>query len=238
MAATDIKNIPLTPDPKNLPAPEAEQTVTIRPGSGLAVIGMFVEIIRKRFLVEANLPWVWYSDIKEGAEKAIAIESAYNEDTDHRNFRAAVYVDRDEQTIGRTVIGDLAGQHIPSSLRGFWALETVPILIECVAAKKAESAILSDLVAIYLHASSDLIQSKFGLHEMTPITRGRTQPFPRDKTQFVTPISFSTQFNLRWTNKPTAPLIQQIAAEVSVSGFEDATSYFETIAIYGRQPAQ
>lgn len=238
MADTDIKDFPLTPDPKLLPSPEAVQPVTIRPGSSLAVIGMFVEIIRKRFPAEANLPWVWYSDIKEGAEKAIAIESAYNEDTEQRNFRAAVYVDRDEQTVGRTVLGDFVGQHIPTGLRGFWALETVPILIECVAAKKAESAILADIVGIFLHASSDLIQSKFGLHEMTPITRGRTQPFPRDKTQFITPISFSTQFNLRWTNKKTAPLLQQIAAEISVSGFEDATAYFETIAIYGRQPAQ
>jgi hypothetical protein len=226
--------VPMVPDPKLLPSPEAAQPVTIRPGSGLAVIGMFVEIIRKRFLPEAALPWVWHSDIKEGAEKSIAIESAYNEDAEQKNFRAAVYVDRDEQVIGRTVLGDRAGQHIPSSLVGFWALETVPILIECVAAKKAESAIIADLVGIYLHASSDLIQAKFGLHEMTPVSRGRTQPFPRDKTQFVTPVSFSVQFNLRWTNKPTAPLLQQISTDISVSGFEDATAYFETIAIYGR----
>ncbi len=230
--------IPLTPGPKVLPSPEADQAVMVRPGSGLAVVGMFVEIIRKRFLVAMDLPWIWYSDVKEGLEKAIAIESAYNEDTEQRNFRAAIYVDRDEQTIGRTVIGDFAGQHIPTSLRGFWALETVPILIECVAAKKAESAILADIVGVFLHASSDLIQSKFGLHEMTPIVRGRTQPFPRDKTQFITPITFSTQFNLRWTNKPTAPLLQQIVTDISVSGFEDATSYFETIAIYGRQPPE
>ena len=234
MAAPN-QGVPFVPDPKLLPSPEAAQPINIRPGSGMAVIGMFVEVIRKRFPPEADLPWVWYSDIKEGASKAIAIESAYNEDTAQRNFRAAIYVDRDEQTIGRTVIGDRAGQHIPSGLTGFWALETMPILIECVAAKKAESATIADLVGIYLHASSDLIQGKFGLHEMTPITRGRTQPYPRDKTQFVTPITFSTQFNLRWTNRPTAPLLQQIEADISVSGFQDATSYFETIALYGHR---
>jgi hypothetical protein len=233
--AGPIRNIPLTPDPQNLPAPEASQPVTIRPGSGLAVVGLFVEIIRKRFPLEAGLPWVWNPDIKEGGDQAIAIESAYNEDTAQKNFRAAVYVDRNEQTIGRTVLGDFAGAHLPSGLRAFWALETVPILIECVAAKKAESAILSDIVGIFLHASSDLIQSKFGLHEMTPILRGRTQPYARDKTQYITSISFSTQYNLRWSNKPTGPLIQQIVTEISASDFEDATSYFETIAVYGHQ---
>lgn len=236
--AGETSFIPLTPGPENLPAPEGTQSIMIRPGSGLAVIGMFVEVIRKRFPPEAGLPWVWYSDIKEGATAAIAIESAYNEDAEQRNFRAAIYVDRDEQTVGRTVIGDFAGQHIPSNLRAFWALETVPILVECVAAKKAESAIIADIVGIYLHASSDLIQSKFGLHEMTPVVRGRTQPFPRDKTQWITPISFSTQYNLRWSNKRTAPLLQQIVTEISASDFEDATAYFESIAIYGRQPEE
>lgn len=199
----------------------------------MAVIGVFVECIRKRFSVEAGLPWVWNDDIKQPGDKSIAVESAFNEDKNHRNFRTAIYVDRDEQVIGRTVIGDQAGQNLLTGLRGFWALESVPILIECVASKKAESAIIADLTGIFLHASSNLIQAKFGFHEMTPVTRGRTQPFPRDKDQWVSSVSFTVQFDLRWTSEPTAPLLQQIVADVTTSGFVDATAYFEQIAIYG-----
>jgi len=218
----------LVPDPKVIPSPETAQIATIRPGSGLAIVGLFVEIIRKRFTHDAGLPWCWDNDIKK---TKIAVESAFNEDKAHRDFRPAVYVDRDDKTLGRTVIGDFAAQHIPSGLKAFWALDTVPVLIECVAAKKAESAILADMVAIFLHASSDLIQAKFGLHDMTPVNQGRTQPFLRDKEQWVTSVTFSVQYDLRWTNKPSGPLLQEIALAVSASGFEDATAYFTAIAM-------
>lgn len=229
--ASTTKDPGLVPFPKTNPSPEASQPVTIRPGSPLAVLGVFVEVIRKRFLPEFKLPWVWYSDIKKAGDQAIAIESAFNEDTTQRNFRAAIYVDRDELVMGRTVLGDVAARHIPSGKVAFWALGSVPILIECVAAKKAESAIIADLVSIYLHASSDLIQAAFGLHDMTPITMGRTQPALRDKNQFSTSLSFTVQYNLRWTNTPTAPLLQQIVSSLSAVGFENATAYFEEIAL-------
>lgn len=198
----------------------------------MAVIGMFVEVIRKRFSTPGQL-YVWEPDIKKSS---IAIESAFNEDAQQRNFRAAIFVDRDEQVIGRTVIGDMAGQNLRTGVKGFWALETVPILIECIAAKKAESAIIADIAGIFLHASSDLIQSAFGLHEMSPITRGRTSPSLRDKLQWTTPISFSTQFNLRWTNTPTAPLLQEIVTAIGASGVDSATEFFEGIALASGDP--
>lgn len=224
----------LVPNPKLNPSPEGAQPINIRPGSAMAVIGLFVEVIRQRFSPACGLPWVWYEDIKKGEDKGIAIESAFNEDKDHKNYRAAVYVDRDEQIIGRTVLGDLAGMHIPSGMEGFWALESVPILIECIAAKKSESAIIADLTGIYLHASSNLIQAKFGLHDMTPLSLGRTQPFPRDKTQWTTSLSFTVQYNLRWTTKPSAALLQQVELNVTRSGADSATEFFEKIALAGR----
>lgn len=228
---SELKHPTYVPEPQVLPAPEKPQQITLRPGSGLAVIGVFVEVIRKRFSPDIpGLPWTWNDDIKK---TKIAIESAFNEDKDHRDFRPAIYVDRDEQILGRTVIGDFAGQQLTSGLRGFWALQTVPILIECVAAKKAESAVIADVAGIFLHASSDLIQGKFGFHDMTPVTIGRTQPFPRDKTQWVTPILFNVQYDLRWTNKPTGPLLAQIEAAVTASGSTDATQYFEQLALWG-----
>lgn len=229
MADENVRDWPgLVPDPQNLPAPEQDQLERIRAGSAMAVIGVFVEVIRGRFL---SMPdWTYDPDIKK---TGIAIESAFNEDDAHRNKRPAIFVDRDEQVIGRSVIGDFAGQNLASGKRGFWALETVPILIECVTAKKGESAILADLTGIFLHASSDLIQAKFGFHDMTPVTRGRTQPFARDKNQWTTPVTFTVQYNLRWTNTPTGPLIQQILTKVQDSGFSSATEYFEHIALAG-----
>lgn len=228
---SDLLRLTYVPDPKLTPSPEDAQPVNIRPGSKLAVLGVFVEVIRKRFAednVDADFPWRWDRDIKK---TRLAVESAFNEDKDHRNFRPAIYVDNDDQTLGRVVLGDRAGVDLRTGLEGFWALQSVPILIECVAAKRAESAALGDTVGVYLHASSDLIQGKFGFHDMTPITVGRTQPVGRDKDQWVTSVSFVVQYPLRWTNKPTAPLLQEIEVELVNSGATSATEFFETIAL-------
>jgi len=219
------------PDPKVVPSPEETQQVSIRPGSKLAVLGVFVEIIRRRFgrdIVGDEFQWRWDSDIKV---TKLAVESAFNEDKTHRNFRPAVYVDCDDQTMGRVVLGDRAGLNLKTGLEGFWNLQTVPILIECVTGKRAESAALGDIIGIFLQASSDLIQGKFGFHDMTPVTVGRTQPAQRDKDQWVTSVTFVVQYPQRWTNAPTAPLLRELEMDISRSGAESATEFFESIAL-------
>jgi hypothetical protein len=223
------------PDPKNQPSPEQPQHVSLRPGSKLAVLGVFVEILRKRFAIDTvsgDFQWLWNEDIKL---TKVAVESAFNEDKTHRNFRPAVYVDCDDQTMGRVVLGDRVGQNLRTGLEGFWNLQSVPILIECVAAKRAESAALGDVVGVFLHASSDLIQAKFGFHDMTPMTVGRTQPSPRDKDQWITSVTFVVQYPLRWTNAPTAPLLQEMEMEITASGCGSATEFFEAVALNWRR---
>jgi len=218
------------PNP-GLPTPKETQNPRIRPSSPLAVIGLFVEVIRARFqesVVGTSLPWIWDRDIKKST---IAIESAYNEDQEHKNKRPAVFVDIDGAVLGRTVVGDRVGQVNSTSQEGFWSLDTQPILIECIAAKKGESYLLGDLIRMYLHASSDLIQATFGLHEMMPITLNRTQPVQKDKDGWITPLTFSIQVNVRWTTKPTRPLLQELALKLEQSGDADATTFFERVAL-------
>lgn len=223
------------PNPKRQPSPEQAQPASLRPGSKLAVLGVFVEIVRRRFALEtvtADFQWLWDADINK---TKLAVESAFNEDKTHRNFRPAVYVDCDDQTMGRVVLGDRVGQNLKTGLEGFWNLQSVPILIECVTAKRAESAALGDAVGVFLQASSDLIQAKFGFHDMTPITVGRTQPSSRDKDQWVTGVTFVVQYPLRWTNAPTAPLLQELEATITASGCDSATEFFEAVALNWRR---
>lgn len=218
------------PDPKNQPQVTG-QTASIRPGSKLAVLGVYVSVIRQRFSideVDGSFQWRWVSDIKK---TGIAIESAFNEDQTHRDKRPAVYVDCDDQVMGRVVLGDRAGKDPRSGLEGFWALQTVPILIECVAGKRAESAVIADLVGTFLQASSDLIQAAFGFHDMTPVTVGRVQPVGRDKNEWIAPVTFSVQYPMRWTNKPTGPLLKEIVGKVVSSGADSATEFFEAVAL-------
>lgn len=228
---SDLVHPGYVPDPKVLPSPERRQVDSIRPGSKLAVIGVFVEVIRRRFTRATggvDFPWPWDPDTNTSR---IEIESAFNEENPAKNKRPAVYVDADDQVNSRTVLGDFVGRRNVDGVTGFWHLETVPILIECVAAKRLESAIISDLVSIFLLASNRLIQGKFGFHDMTPTTVGRTQPYPRDKPAFVTPVTFTIQNNVRYTNTPTGPLLEELEATIAASGASSATEFFETVGL-------
>lgn len=232
MADDDLIHPTYVPDPKRLPSPETEMKVSVRPGSKLAALGVFVEIIRRRFSGQnidgGGFPWVWNKDPNKST---LEIESAFNEDTTAKNKRPAVYVDNDDQVNSRTVLGDMAGKNLRSGLTGFWHLCTVPILIECVASKRVESATIADLTSVFLLASNRLIQAKFGFHDMTPTTVGRTQPFNRDKTEFVTSVTFTVQCPFRYTNVQTAPLLEELTLDIAGSGVESATDFFETVAL-------
>lgn len=229
--ADDLIHPTYVPDPKRQPSPEEEQSPRIRPGSKLAVLGVFVEVLRRRFMlgnVDASCPWVWN---KDPSKATMEIESAFNEDKTAKNKRPAIYVDVDEQVNSRTVLGDFVGKEPRTGLTGFWHLRTVPILIECVASKRVESAIIADLVDVFLMASNRLVQAKFGFHDMTPTTVGRTQPYPKDKNEFVTSVTFTVQSVLRYTNAPTAPLLEEVTFDVARSDVESATEYFEAVAL-------
>lgn len=219
------------PDPKVLPSPETPQVSSIRPGSRLAIVGVFVEIIRRRFARSASgadFPWPWDSD---PTTSKIDIESSFNEEVTAKNRRPAIYVDADDQVNSRTVLGDFVGRRGLDGLTGFWHLETVPILIECLASKRLESASLGDLTGAFLLASNRLIQAKFGFHDMTPTTVSRTQPILRDKGGHVTAVTFTVQANVRYTNTRTGPLLEQLETDIKASGFESATDFFERIAL-------
>jgi hypothetical protein len=227
----DLVHPVYVPDPKVLPSPEDSQVASIRPGSKLAVIGVFVEIIRRRFArgsAGPDFPWPWDRDTNT---TRIEIESAFNEENSAKNKRPAVYVDADDQVNSRTVLGDFVGKRNTDGVTGFWHLETVPILIECVAAKRLESAIIGDMVSIFLLASNRLIQGKFGFHDMTPTTVGRTQPSQRDKGAFVTPVTFTVQNDVRYTNAPTGPLLEELEFAIAASGASSATEFFENVAL-------
>jgi hypothetical protein len=225
-------NLPTyVPDPKTLPAPEKPQPTAMRPGSRMAVLGVFIEVVRRSFspgVKPPNFQWLWDPDIKK---TKIAIESSFNEDVTYRNFKPAIQIDIDDQTHGRVVLGDKAGQNLRTGAVHFWDLATVPILIECIAAKRAESAIIGDLVGAFLHTASDILQAKFAFHDMTPVTVGRTQPYTMaDKDTWVTSVTFNVQHVMRWRNLPVAPLLREIELQATGTG-EDADVFFETLAI-------
>ena len=193
-------------------------------GSPLALLGIFVSVLRERFTDPNNPPNFQWTDDPNLA--SVIIESAYDAPGNtKRGKKPAIFVDKDKSIYGRSIIGDRAEHNFKNSREGQWCLSTVPMIIECVGTKRGVSAILGDIVHWTLHASSDLIQGAFGLHDMTAPTLGRTLPYESDRESWSTAITFTVQYNVRWRLIPINPILHELAMKISQSG-ATATDYF------------
>lgn len=215
----------LTADPKGHPR-MPEQQADVMPGSPLAIVALFTEIIRERFRPGNGLAWAWSENPTSAPEETnqpdaarkIVIEPAFNTRLEVRNARPAIFVDKGETAAGKVVIGHFAGQELKTGLRGFYSLGTVPIEIEVVSDSKGESAILGDLVWFYLLSGRELVRETFGIHEFTQPVLGRTGVYEADKTLWSTKILFEIQIDLRWTTQPISPVLKDIVLRFRKSG--------------------
>jgi hypothetical protein len=204
----------INPEPPPIKAPGQDNQMLVD-GSPLAIVGIFVAVLRERFAEGNGIPmYQWDADPNK---TKIQIRSAFEDGHTVRGDKPAIYIDKDETIYGKSVIGDRAGYTFKDSKDFQWCLATVPIIIDCVASRKGESAIIGDVTHWSLHASSDAIQAAFAFHDMSPLRLGRTVPYEDDKEAWTSPISFTVQYNMRWTRVPIAPLLQEIALKIQTA---------------------
>jgi len=219
------------------PVRVAGQQKMIVDGSPLAIIGIFVAVLRERF-TGVDCPdrdaWEWLPDIEQSK---IVIESAFEDNVTVRNKQPSIYVDKDQSAYGKVVIGDRVAHDFRNQGDVQWTLSTVPVIIECVGSRRGESAVLADIVQWTLHASSDLIQKTFGLHDMTPPVLGRTVPYAMDAEVWNTQVSFQVQYNVAWVYLPIRPLLQSIEARIEAAGVS-ATDYFTEVVLHRRETVE
>lgn len=196
--------------------PKAPQNLLkIAAGSPLAIQGIFLEIIRERFTPEAGLSWVWSPD---HTATQILIEASFNEELESRNQAPAVYVTRLQSAPVKMAVGDRAGVRLSDHTEGFKALMRSDLLVDCISNDEGESAIIGDIVQFMLLASQDVIEREFGFHSFSHPILGQTVPEARDQTKWSTPVTFSVEFWIHWSQVPIAPLLQQLSQRIQING--------------------
>jgi hypothetical protein len=194
-------------NPPPIRAPEQGEKIIV--GSPLAIVGIFVSILRERYKPGNGPPdHAWQEDL---TKTGIVIESGFSSiGPEERNKKPGIFVDKDESVYGKIVIGDRAAVDLKTMKDVGWTLSTVPVLIECISNRKGESAVIGDIVQWTLHASSDAIQAAFSFHDMSPPTLGRTVPYESEQESWTTPVSFQVQYNVRWSTEPIKPLLNEV----------------------------
>lgn len=211
-----------------------DQQVDIMPGSPLALLAVFTEIVRARFKGPEDLAWAWAEnptpDTTEentvDAPRKVLIEPAFAENHETRNFRPAILIDKRETVPNKVAIGNFAGQQLHTGLRGFYSLATVPIDISVISDQKGESAILADITWFYLLAGREQIRDTFGFQEMSNPILGRTQAQEVDKRTWSTQISFTVDLAFRWSTLPISPVLKEIVVNFRNADETNPDAYF------------
>jgi len=213
-----------SPPPRNPILGHNQNPRLVLDGSPLAMVGMFVEVLRERYS-PGNGPerYPWDADVNK--TKIVIAASFEEEGNTPREKQPAIWVDKDESSYSKIMIGDRVGHEQRTGKDYQSCLATVPLTITCIAGRRSESAFIGDVTQWSLHASSDVIQATFALHDMTPPTLSRTMPYDSKPNSWATTISFQVQYNVSWTYVPIAPLLQNIALRVQASG-ETPSDYF------------
>ncbi len=215
-----------TPDSTLVRPKDFQKPDRIAIGSPLAIQGIFLEILRARFIETSGLMWVWRPDI---TLSDIVIEAGYNEETESRNTVPALYINRLRSTPQKMVVGDRVGVRLKDHLEGYGAIEEVVLSIDCVSADEGASAILGDTVQFTLLAAQDVIQRTYGLHDFSHPILNQTLPYEKDKTKWNTQVSFTIQFWIRWLQVPIAPLLQQVTQRINLKNTTASEYFVDTV---------
>jgi len=219
-------------EPKYFPRMPGQQA-EVMPGSSLAVVALLTEIVRERFRPSNELAWVWRENYTPGEDeentpeepRKLLIEPSFSENSEARNYRPAILIDKQDTIASKVAIGNFAGQQLHTGLRGFYSLATIPIDISVVSDRNGESAILADIVWFYLLAGREQIMHTFGMQDMENPVLSRTTPSDVDKRVWTTRITFTITLGLRWSTLPISPILNSIVLKYRRSGETDPDTF-------------
>jgi len=214
------------------PIPVEGQHTYINISTPMTLIGIFVAILRERFLAgtpsDPELKWHWGDDPK-AAE--VFIESGFNEHMEARGTRPGIWVDRDQTSYGQVVIGDQ--DRIPQLMRTshkyYYASAETDMIIDCTDKARGTSMMVGSVVQDFLQMSARIIQAYFGLRDMSPIALNRTVPYEKDRELMVSQVQFRVSYEARWDTLPINPVLRGI--DMRLGDETDPELYFRDLAL-------
>jgi hypothetical protein len=215
----------------SIPRPANDAGVqTVQLSTPLAVLGMFISVIRERFK-EGNFsdparPWYWTA---VPAETGVFIESGWNENLEARTTRPGVWVDCLQNVYRASGVGrsDQVSEILQHTHARHHSFAESDITIDCTARKRGESMLLGSMVQDFIQASTPLIARFYGLRQISDTLLDRTVKFDKDDTLWNSHVSFRAFYEVRWGTIEIPRILHQVIATVTASG-DPVESFLET----------
>jgi hypothetical protein len=107
-------------------------------------------------------------------------------------------------------INNLAGKYLPTQIKAYHCLASMPLTIECESEAAGESCTIAETVWAFVLSCREIFREALGFHEITEPILGETLPSTTDKQVWVTPVQFEVQYDVRWGVKPIEPLLRDL----------------------------
>ena len=208
----------------------ADQHPDVFPGSPLALIAIFVEVIRLRFSQDNayKLPYYWSDDPTptpdeehtDDAPRKVMIESQYVQHPDGRDFRPAIFVERGDMPFAKIAVGNRGAYDGASDSNVYVMHATTPIMLLCVAKDRGESMSIGEIVAFYIAAILPELREAFGFQDAGLPILATTQVYRRssnDIEEWVTPVNLQVTCKHVWREAVIAPKLREIRFNLGLS---------------------
>lgn len=197
--------------------------------SPLALIGVFLSILRERFSPGNGLTWTYSEGEDARLTNPISIEAGRNEHTEEKNKRPAIYVLRGPVGFKQAGIGDYNAIQMKSGARVYYATAETSFNFVVESNEEGEAAQIADIVLSTVMMGSDLIERAFAFRKLGPfgISAASRPVYDNDVSQIV--ISMGLTYDVRWGTIPISPLLNEIVVKSRNSNYNSNDEYFTEI---------
>lgn len=209
---------------------------TVFPGDPLAVIGVFVALLRSRYTGDnqGRTDYYWDQDPtpaetetgESDHPRKLVIESQYLQDPIARDVTPGLFVERGDLAFQSVALGN-RGDHDRRTGQDFYYIQGVmPISVLCVSKRRGESMQLGSTIGFFLTASMTGLREVFGFQDVKPPVVGGTQVYRRsqnDIESWVTPVNLQVTCKYLWIETPIAPKLREIRSTLSTTPVTQAS---------------
>jgi hypothetical protein len=180
--------------------------------SSIDVIGIFVSIIRDRFMNNpVNFPWQW---AKEENTTKIFIDAGGVENYSNNDARPALFIDRSSIVYNKLLLNEVADFALRESKKVYLSRASGQISIDCVSKNRGESSLLGDICSTHLLMSDDIFRALYSFQDIGPVMLANTQPWEKDDRVFVTRVTCEFSYDISWVATRLADRLERVKASI------------------------
>ena len=194
--------------------------------SPLALTGIFLDIMLRRFREDAGLSWVYYPGDEGRVASTITIEAATNPEIESFGKRPGLYIIRNPVTFNQVAIDDLADHNRKTGGKQFYCVAQTGVTFAVESDKSGEAELIADVVASTLLMGSNEIERFFLLRKIGPISISSKAYTRQDTDISRVDIHAGITYDVHWSSTPIAPILKEILVSHTAAAYNSNDAYF------------